>query len=305
MLDRTKRVEEQSIPLPITQAALQLAQQFASQQPTQKKKEQVYLNTLAVCVVKDYMEIMDIPTDLTASDSWNPAMRFYADVADLKLTDLGTLECRPLEPGNFCYIPPEVPDDRIGVVVVKIDKKLQEATLLGFTKAVITGELSLDQLQSVDDLLEYLDCLTHHYSEVNLRQWLENIFETDWQPVEEILAPKVNNLVFRYKSRVIRGKLVDLGIHRSGESVVLIVSLTPKTTLEIQVMLQVYATGDRAYLPNDLSVKVLDEQEVTVMEAHARAANSFITLEFSAQLGERFSLKLELGAMSVSENFVV
>lgn len=159
MINNTKKIEEKSIPVSITQAALRMARQFADQQPTQEKKEQVYLNTLAVCVVNDYMEMMEIPTNLRASDSWNPAMHFYADVADLKLTGLGYLECRPVREGTLCYIPPEVPDDRTGVVVVKIDAELQEATLLGFTKTVRTGELSISQLQTVDDLLEHLDRL--------------------------------------------------------------------------------------------------------------------------------------------------
>jgi hypothetical protein len=162
MIHSTKNIEEKSIPVSITQDALRMARQFADQQPTQEKKEQVYLNTLAVCLVNDYMEMMDIPTDLRASDSWNPAMRLYADVADLKLTGLGHLECRPVRSGTLCYIPPEVPDDRIGVVVVKIDAELQEATLLGFTKTVRTGELSFNQLQTIDDLLEHLDCLEHN-----------------------------------------------------------------------------------------------------------------------------------------------
>ena len=305
MLPSTKNIEEKSIPLPITQAALRMAQQFASQQPTQEKKEQVYLNTLAVCVVNDYMEIMDIPTDLRASDSWNPAMRLYANVADLKLTQLGHLECRPIRSGTMSYIPPEVPDDRIGVVVVEIDTELQEATLLGFTKTVKTGSLSINQLQSVDDLLEHLDHLERNVGEVNLNQWLQNIFEAGWQSVEEILAPKAPVLAFRYRSGVTRAKLVDLGIQLPGQSVALVVTLTPRSSVEIQIKLQVHPTGEQAYLPDNLTVKVLDEEGAAVMEAHAKTANTHITLEFSAKLGERFSVRLELGDTNITENFVV
>lgn len=301
----TKIIEEKSVPLPITQAALRMAQQFASQQPTQEKKEQVYLNTLAVCVVNDYMEIMDIPTDMRASDSWNPAMRLYADVADLNLTELGHLECRPLRSGNVCYIPPEVPDDRIGVVVVEINAELQEATLLGFAKTVRSGELSINQLQPVDDLLLHLLHLERKHDSVKLSQWLQNIFEAGWQSLEEILAPTAPLLAFRYTRGVMRAKLVDLGIHLPDQSMALVVTLTPKISVEILIRLQVYPTGEQAYLPNNLTVKVLDEEEAVVMEAHARTANTYITLEFTAQLGERFSVKLELGDMSFTENFVL
>ena len=304
MLHNIKDIEEKSIPLPITSRTLRMAQQFAKEQPTQEKKEQVYFNTLAVCVVNDYMQIMDIPTDLLGADSWNPAMRLYADVADLKLPELGHLECRPVR-GTCCYIPPEVPDDRIGVVLVEIDAERQEATLLGFTKTVRSGELSINQLQSVDDLLEYLDHLERNQGEVNLRQWLQNIFEASWQSVEEILPPKAPSLAFRYRSGVTRAKLVDLGIELPGQSVVLVVTLTPKSSVEIQIRLHVHPTGKQVYLPNNLTVKVLDGEGAAVMEAHAKTANTHIILEFNAQLGERFSVRLELGEMSNTSNFVV
>lgn len=305
MVHFPKIIEEKSIPWPITSEALRMAQQFASQQPTPEKKEQVYLNTLAVCVVNDYMEIMDIPTELRASDSWNEAMRLYADVADLKLPELGHLECRPVRFGTVCYIPPEVPDDRIGVVVVEIDTELEEATILGFAKTVSSGELSINQLQPVDDLLSHLDRLERKQDQVKLSQWLQNIFAAGWQSVEEILAPKAPLLAFRYRSGVTRAKLVDLGIQLPGQSVALVVTLTPNSAVEIQIRLQVHPTGEQAYLPDNLTVKVLDGEGATVMEANARTANTHLKLEFSAKPGERFSVRLGLGDMSFTENFVV
>ncbi len=304
MIQKTKIKEEKFIPLPITSEALRVAQQFASQQPDRERKEQVYLNTLAVCVVNDYLEIMDIPTDLKASDSWSRAMRLYTDVADLKLTQLGHLECRPVRSGTLCYIPPDVPDDRIGVVVVEIDSKRQEATLLGFAKTVRAGELSINQLQGIDDLLKHLDCLERQYTEVNLSQWLLNIFEASWQSLEEILAPKVPLLAFR-KSSVTRAKLVDLGLHLPHQLVALVVTLTPKTSVEIQIKMQVYPTNEQVHLPENLTVQVLDGEGTSVMEARAKTANTHITLELSAQLGERFSVLLKLGNTNVTEHFIV
>jgi len=306
MIYSIKNIEEKSIPVSITQGALQMARLFADQQPTPEKKEQVYLNTLAVCAVNDYMEMMEIPTNLRASDSWNPAMHLYADVADLKLTGLGHLECRPVREGTACYIPPEVPDDRIGVGVVKIDTELQEATLLGFTKTVRTGELSISQLQTVDDLLEHLDRLERNQDEVSLRQWLQNIFEMGWQPVEKILAPKAPSLAFRYKNRVTQSKLIGLGIQRSGQALALVVTPTSETEVQIHIKAQVYPTGKQAYLPPNLTLKVLEGEGVAVMEARTGSANTHnMTLELSARLGERFSVRVELGDISVTENFVV
>ncbi|MCC3445773.1 MAG: DUF1822 family protein, partial [Microcoleus sp. PH2017_03_ELD_O_A] len=58
--------------MPITQKAIHLAWQFACEHQHPQKVEQIYLNTLAVLVVADYFKILDIETDLTQCDSWNP-----------------------------------------------------------------------------------------------------------------------------------------------------------------------------------------------------------------------------------------
>ncbi|MEH2248117.1 DUF1822 family protein [Nostoc sp.] len=305
MIHSTKNLEEKSIPVAITQAALKIAYKFADEQLTLEKKKQVYLNTLAVCAVNDYMEMMNIPTELKASNSWNKAMRYYADVADLKLSGLGHLECRPVRSDSICYIPPEVLDDRIGVVVVELDTEHQQATLVGFTKTIKAGELFFNELQTIENLLIYLDSLESNPKEVKLSYWLENIIDASWQLIEEILAPKTPQFAFRYKNGVTRGKLIDLGIHLSGQSLALVVTLTPKNPVEIQLKLQVYPSGEQAYLPNNLIVKVLDEKGVTVMEAGVISGSTHVTLEFDVQKGERFSVNLELEDTNITEKFVV
>ena len=78
MANSTSQTKDFSLSLPITQAARRIAQEFAAEQPTPQKSEQVRLNTLAVCVVNDYLQMMAIPTDLTANDSWNPVVRLCA-----------------------------------------------------------------------------------------------------------------------------------------------------------------------------------------------------------------------------------
>src|SRR5919202_532289 len=141
-------IEEFALPLPITQVARRTAQEFASQQPTPQKAEQVRLNTLAVYAVNDYLQMMGIPCDLSVGDSWNPITRLCADVADLEITGVGRLECRPLKlHEQTCYIPPEVWSDRIGYVIVQIDESSFEATVLGFTQTASTEELSINQLR--------------------------------------------------------------------------------------------------------------------------------------------------------------
>ena len=197
-------LQQKSLEIPITRKALATAQQFASQQPHPQEQEQVRLNTLAVWAVHDYLELMEIETELQESDSWNPVVRLCEDVADLMVEGLGKLECRPLLPNSgtrsIYHLPPEVWEERIGYVVVEIDTDRNRATLLGFTPTAVNGELRLRELQPLTDLLEHLESLTQ--TQVNLSQWLNNIFTTGWQEIETIFplepeptsSPEANQL---------------------------------------------------------------------------------------------------------------
>ena len=310
-----------SIPLSITQAALRTAQQFARLQPTAQKQQQVYLNTLAVSVVHDYMQMMAIPTDLNKSDSWNQTLRLAADVADLMLPGLGHLECRPVTAQSLdssttpiCYMPPEVPADRIGIVIVSLEPELQQATLLGFSRTVETT-LAISQLQTVDDLLEYLEYLEPKIIQpleplgiiVQLSRWLEQQFETGWQSVESLLTTQTS-LAWNFRAAVTtvaRAKPIDLGSQLMAQSVVLVVKLTPTAAVEIEITVGVQPNNGQTYLPAQLELAVLDELGVLVMVARANSANQNIQLQFSGKREEHFSVKLTLGDVSVSENFVI
>ncbi|HBB32716.1 MAG TPA: hypothetical protein DDZ80_22080 [Cyanobacteria bacterium UBA8803] len=216
-MSNTETLIQMSLPMPITQSNLQIAQQFAAQQPNSQKAQQVYLNTLAVLAVHDYLQLIEIETDLRQSDSWNPVVRMCADIADLQVRGLGKLECRPLlvqnqdltppsppnlggtqscnAPAATCSIPPEVWDERIGYVVVEIDADTKQATLLGFAKTAGNGELSLSELESVDALLEHLASLDRRQRQLTvLTQWLENDFAPEWEEVESLVSSAPANV---------------------------------------------------------------------------------------------------------------
>ncbi|MFM9267229.1 DUF1822 family protein [Tychonema sp. BBK16] len=199
-------MENQSLPMPITQKAIRSAWQFASAHHHPQKAEQIYLNTLAVLAVKDYLQVLDIETDLTECDSWNSTIRMFEDTADLYITGLGKVECRPIRSvhqqvknsnqkffGNsleMCPVPIEATEERIGYIVVEIDEDQKEARLLGFSPTAEMGELALSDLGSLDDFLMHLEYLSE--SKVNLRQWLEKIYTSDWESIESVfnIPPK-------------------------------------------------------------------------------------------------------------------
>lgn len=327
----TNETEDLALPLPITLTARRIAQQFASGQPTAQKAEQVRLNTLAVCVVNDYLQMLGTSTDISKSDSWNPVVRLGADVADLVVTGIGRLECRPIrayEP--TCLIPAEVCSDRIGYVVVQIDESFREATVLGFTQTAATLELPISQLRPLEDLIDHLERLMQPVAtarsavagrtRVNLSQWLEDVFEAGWQTVEALLNPPETGLAFSFRSAdssvvtaastlpeagIRRGKLIDLGMQLAASPVALIVELRPESEVKTNILLQVHPTGSQTYLPPSLQLIVLDESGSTFLEAQARSADNYIQLQFSGEPEERFSVKITLGDASITEHFVI
>jgi hypothetical protein len=308
---------------PISPKARQIAEQWSRQQATPQKGEQVRINTLAVYFVNSYLQCMGFETDLEASDSWNPWQQALLDVADLELKNIGKLECRPvLEGTQVVYVPPEVDSNRIGYLAVQISPSFREATLLGFVKKVSTDSLPINQLQPLEIFLEYLEelsqvklaelapvSITGRENLVNLKLWVENIFEASWQEIEDLFGTKPAHLALGLRSNreahLGRGKLIDFGIQHQSQSVVLVVALTPESKQKMDILVEVHPKRGETYLPPHLQLMLLDDLGEAVMEAQARNANSYIQLQFSGSPGERFSVKVTLGDVSAIENFVI
>lgn len=289
------------------------------------------LNTLAVCAVHDYLEMMGIATHSNGCDSWNPMMRLFVDAADLEVLGLGRLECRAIAADSpTCYVPPEVWEDRIGYVVVRLDEVEKQVAILGFVQQVTQEQLAVNQLRSLEDLLSHLHdlsaitSLSNAYAAapattVNLRQWFEDVFQSGWQTVESLLHPVENNLAFSFRKAeelskndvdrpenfVRRAKLIDLGMQLAGHSVALVMELRPTSEQKTEILVQVHPTGGEIFVPPSLQLIVLDESGAVFLEAKARRADNYIQLQFSGTLGERFSVKVSLGDVGITENFTI
>ncbi|BAY25378.1 hypothetical protein NIES2100_51840 [Calothrix sp. NIES-2100] len=314
--------ENFAVPLPIAQLARKTAFMFANQQPTPEKAKQVILNTLAVWVVNEYLQMMEIATELTASDSWNPVIRLCADVADLAIPSLGRLECRPVDNyAHTCFVPPETWEERIGYVVVQIDESLQEAKLLGFVPSVTTEELPLSQLQSPEAFIDHLGKLRQSptSTSVNLRQWLTGIFESGWQSIEALQNSQEAGLAYAFRSAELfeqqapnkphsgtrRAKLLDLGIQIADKPLMLIVDISPQTDEKTSIRLQLHPTGNQIYLPQGVQLTVLDDSGSVFLEAQARSADNYIQLQLRGDAGEIFSVRVAFNDISITEQFVI
>ncbi|MFE1746263.1 DUF1822 family protein [Coleofasciculus sp. H7-2] len=308
-----------SITVPLSDTAHQLARQFAQEQATPEKGVRVYLNTLAVWAVHRYLKWLRYKPNLTSSDSWHPGMRTMFDVADLVLPKLGKLECRPVLPGEtFVTLPPEVMQDRVGYVAVQFGSRstptepvyLQEAQLIGFAPAIASidppEELQIADLQSLDALIEYLDQLelvllaTPDKTRSQLNNWLQNLFESSWQTVEQVLTPQTPLLALR-RSTVRRAKRIEL----QTNTVVLIVTLQPENRERLGIHLQLCSINPQTPLPPQLKLMVLTESGEIFREITASGTDTFMQYEFSGQMGEPFSVKVALGDISITEAFVI
>lgn len=177
-----------------------------------------------------------------------------------------------------------------------------------------TGELS--ELLGVPILAVKLE--QAEPTPVNLSLWVQNVWEqaleAGWQTIEEVFGSQ--QLGFR-SAVVTRAKLLDWrssAVKLKGakfidlESTVplaLVVDLPRKSEGEIEILLRVYPIQDLTDLPENLKFILLDESGEVLWEVSAGSGNDCIEQPLSGEPGERFAVRLELGAIAVTEYFMI
>ncbi len=295
---------------PLGASAHAQAEQFCQQQSDAEKVQQVYLNTLAVQAVKFYLSCMGWETESKTAASGDRVMQTLLDVADLTISGVGTVECRPVLPGaSTMQIPPEVWSDRIGYIAVQFEPSLRTATLLGFTPSAGTGEISLDQLRSLDEFLAHIQ---QFQANVPLHQWLQNFFSTGWQALEDLIhAPQPLVLSFRSESgspenTVRRAKLLDVGLQLGQRSVALLVAVTPQAEETLGISVQLHPVVGEPYLPPALELKLLDSTGEILQDVRSRHQDHYIQLRrFWGNTGEQFAIQVGMGEVRITETFVI
>jgi hypothetical protein len=171
-------------------AAHTWAREFSSKQADIETGRQVYLNTLCVFAVDDYLQSLGIATDLEGSDSWYPDELTPADSADLELIGIGKIECHPILPNQTeILFPPSARFDRIAYLAVRLEESLESVTIESYLPykpdRKFNNEIALNAnaFESIDKLTDYLgmirdgiDLFDREDNEV-IRQLLEQINE--------------------------------------------------------------------------------------------------------------------------------
>jgi Protein of unknown function (DUF1822) len=311
-------VEPLLFTVPLSFEAHTIAQQYQKQQFIPLKAKQAYLNTLAVYAVDFYLRCLGFETDVHQSDSRNPTIVAMMDVADLWVKQLGKLECRPvLANAQTMQIPPDAGSDRVGYIAVQMSQSLKEATLLGFTQTA-EPEVPLSQLRSLSEFPAYLHQLQQVPSTalladpvINLKSWLQGVFETGWQRMAASLdSDKLELISVRsmtpLKTEVKGAKLIDFGMQLEDQAVVLTLGVNSNLDGTIRVLVQLFPGIGTSRLSSRLKLIMLSESGDTLQEVCSRGHDNYIQLRsFKGLPGDCFSIQVACDNVKVTENFVL
>ena len=158
--ENSNKVKQASFTIPLGSKAHEIARQSSqavcNTDTDGSKERRVYLNSLTVYAVDFYLKLLGFETVFEESNSQDKLMLKFLTEADLLVKNIGKFECIYIEENTeYCEISPEVCCDRIGYIIVELSRSRREAVILGFTKTP-SPKIHLNQLQSVDDLIDYL-----------------------------------------------------------------------------------------------------------------------------------------------------
>lgn len=306
--------EETALTMMITTQDHQAAQVFYSHHKDARKGRQVYLNTLAVRAVDRYLKYFGIQSDVERSASFDLVSQHLLDTGALHIPEVGNIECRPvLSPADTVYVPEEVQSDLLGYVIVRLDSELEAVTLLGFLRKVEAEYIALSNLQPIEEILEIVAPIPGIVS--TLGNWLQNSIESGWQVVDELLRSSQPTFAFRSKTGalapgatnpkdVVRGKLVTLTSQKPANSLLMVVGVCPYHREELDIWVKVFPTGADTHLPYDLELKLLDDEDIALMQAQSRETET-IGLQFRGTVGDQFSIQISSSNDTHTEYFSI
>lgn len=143
---------------------------------------------------------------------------------------------------------------------------------------------------------------------VNLSQWLQNVIDSSWQTLEEVLGSKQQQLVFARGDfsveTVVRSQPIELAIQSSAVLVALVVAVTATSATNRAIRLQVHSTTDKN-LPQGLKCAVLDPSGNNILEVPAQKNDKWIQLDINGNPGEEFTVKVQMDDAIVTRNFMI
>lgn len=146
----------------------------------------------------------------------------------------------------------------------------------------------------------------------NLNQWLNNIFDTAWQSLDNILNTE-SRFAFNFRQReyairdfsVAGVKLIDLEMEVGSKSVALLVGVMPVAN-EVAVRVQLHSVNGDTYLPPNVKLALLSTSGTTLQECSSRVQDNFIQLKrFTCPQGTAFRICVAMNSFSLTEDFII
>lgn len=304
-LDRLNVLLDLAIPFPITASFRHQARAYAAQYFIPNIQQRIYLHTLAVFVADAYFRILGFETNLNRPERWDVIKRLWSEANELELLGLGNLECCVIaREQEKIILPFDIVSNNIGYLFIEIADSEKEAVLMGFLPAFDTKheELQITDLQSIDDLIDYLsekktpllaetaeiDEISLEFTEKKityLRNWLNNIYEGDWQPA----------------TRDLRNATCKKNISLAGQIFKMQLSISQNNHDQL-IFVTVTIQGENTFLPMGMQVSVPDESDIHTETVNETGDLIKIPLELSPD--EEFWVELRIGETFIREYFI-
>jgi len=360
--------------IPILDAERSEAHEVSIQFP-QQQVEQHYYRVLVAAVMQRCLKMLGIDSHPDRIKDWlDPKSDFYGQFERFTCLYIPQVQkylwCYPIRQNERQYFIPKGDDNYIGFVVIELVKPYRVGQVLGFVPVGSESALSVSDLQPLDALI---DCIVAPQPEpIRLSQWLDHLFEPDWQPLNTLLQslrqpilnfasalPRqggtnpetiqqlVDQLYLRQSANtqsaptnlepltalaqliqttqddeirwqaaellweldpqhpacpVISSK--DLGLYLAGQAIALMIGILSKSDGKMLILLRAYPLT-QPHLPPELKLIVLDDTGNTLQELESRQRDDYMQFKVTADLGDRFSVRVVLNQASFTESFVV
>ncbi|MGB3761529.1 MAG: DUF1822 family protein, partial [Rivularia sp. (in: cyanobacteria)] len=100
-------------------------------------------------------------------------------------------------------------------------------------------------------------------------------------------------------------KAIDLGMHFGENAIALMVAILPKPDGSMAILTRVYPGNGTNYLPQGLQLIGLDAAGNSFFTVKARSQDNYIQFKFTAELGDKFNIRVGLNDANITESFVI
>jgi hypothetical protein len=273
---------------------------------------QVQLNSLALYAANWYLQCLQFnPRHDERTDWW---VQYLSKSALLEIPGIGKLECVPVVGHNETVtLSPDLADDRIGYLFVKLNESLTSAEILGFMSKyneTVRLERLLSTARLIDRLCD-LEAQTQLTPVASFSDWFAGIVDRVWQEIEILpLTPAYRTC--RYKQDALsvksveRGQEIKLGDTPESPRAILAVRIEQMDEVNSDIHLQISPEYHTPTLPIGMKFSAIDDRGVAISSIETKAGDIYgeIVLD-NGKEGEKFSVEIEFNGVKKIATFKI